>query len=263
MKPERILTIILGVAVVVLAIICSSQRRRPLPQEPKEIRQTNTVEVWRTNTVERWRTNTMELWRTNTVLQVVTNEVVKEVPAKIPDAVQKAALLGYRHGNAPAIAGGSDALYKATPLSVLLRMNDSAKDFLSDGDADAIKKEMEGKLRSQSIPVANDSPYQLRLSLSALWTTDVPRRVLFMFRLELSEGALLLRQSDVVKGEAVSWNSTKLGTLSKDNLVQDLRDSIQTQLGQFCQDFAKTKDRQKAIESRLPAVPADFLTRSE
>ena len=263
MKPERVLTIILGVVVILLGIICISQRKVALPPEPKEIRQTNTVEVWRTNTAVMWRTNTVELWRTNTVLQSVTNEVVKEVPAKISEGVRTAAILGHRYGNAPAVAGGSDTLYKAAPLSVRIGMNDSAKDFLSAADAGAIQQEMELKLRSQGIPVAKDGPHQLRLSLAALWATDVPRRVLFMFRLELSEGVLLLRQSDVVKGEGVSWSSTKLGALSKDGLVEELKESMRAQLDQFCRDFAKAKDREKAIESQLPTVPADFFTRSE
>ena len=84
-----------------------------------------------------------------------------------------------------------------------------------------------------------------------------------MFRLELSESVLLLRQSDVVRGEGVSWNSTKLGTLSKDDLAEELRKSIQAQLDQFCHDFVQARDREKAIESQLPTVPADFLTRAD
>ncbi len=91
----------------------------------------------------------------------------------------------------------------------------------------------------------------------------MPDRVLFLFRLELSEAVLQFRQSDVVKGEAVSWASTKLSTLPKDDLAVELRKSIQAQLDQFCRDYARAREGEKAIESRVPAVPADFFSGSE
>ncbi len=263
MKPDRIANIVLAVLVLLLAVLYFSQKEKPLPpQEPREVHHTNTVERWHTNTVERWQTNTLELWRTNTVVDRVTTEVTKEVPAKISEAVQSAAALGYKFGHAPSLTARSDALYRATPLAADVVMNDSARALLPRAYGDVLKNRIADSLRTRGIATADNSPCRLRLSISTLWATDVPRILLLQFRLELVEDVFLVRQADVLKCPASVWSIATLKTPAADALAEEVTFCAQGQIDTFCADYLQAREHEKQIQARLPAIPADFLSTS-
>jgi hypothetical protein len=263
MKAERVVTTVLGALVILLSIILLFKKEKPSAETPKEIWHTNTVEIWRTNSVVQWRTNTIELWRTNLVSQQVTNEVVREIPARLSDAVKAAAILGYKYGKAPTIAPGSDLLYKATPVSLQIQVQESAKDLLSKADINALHAEGERTLRSHNIPITRDSPYQLRLLITSVWSTDVPGMASCILKLELREDVVAMRQSNAVKFESVAWSSTRLGTALKGDAAGELSRHIQAQIEQFCADAARAKGREQAIEAALPKVPDELLGQPE
>lgn len=259
MKPERVVTLLLGIAVVVLLLICLRPREVPAPEKPKDVWHTNTVELWRTNTVVMWHTNSVELWRTNTVVESVTREVVKEVPARISDTVKNAAVSGYSYGNAPKITGGSEALYKVQGVTFQLQLTGSARELLSDEEFASLQSESQQRLRAQQVTLAKDSPHHLRLQVTPLWTTDVPAVLHCLFRLELSEAVLLTRQSDALKGEGVTWSAARLVTVPKDGLAEGLRNAVQAQLDQFGSDLLQARKKAGAIASQLPTLPSGFF----
>lgn len=261
MKPDRIAHVVLVALALLFAVLYFTKKEKPLaPQAPREIHHTNTVDRWHTNTVETWRTNTVELWRTNTVVQRVTNEVIKEVPAKIPEAARSAAALGHQHGHAPSLSNRGDLLYKAAPLAAEITMNDSARALLPSPQADALKRRVEDALRTRGISVADNSPYHLRLNISALWATDTPRAVLFMFRLELVEEVLVSRQADAFKCPGSVWSITSFRTPATDAPAEEVALCIQTQIDKFCTDYLQAKEHEKEIQSRLPTMPEDFFS---
>jgi hypothetical protein len=267
MKPDRILNIVLGIVVVILGFLfLSKSNRSPEPPpvaKPVELWRTNTVELWRTNTVDRWRTNLVEKWRTNTVVETVTKEVVKEVPAPLSSAEKQAAVAGYRGLNAPQLATPSDALYKVGSLAVDLQMNESTRSLLTEEEVDAIRAQVEGALRSQGLSIASGSPHRLKVQVTTLWTIDVPRVALLSFRLELEEQVLALRNTDLVQSSGVVWSSSRLGTLGRDSLADELKKLLQGQVRQFNDDVRKAKQKEKEIEARLPKIPADFVSQPE
>ena len=271
MKTERVLVVILGIAVVVLAVLYMSLKRESLAELSRdkgltntvELWRTNTVEAWRTNTVVKWRTNTVELWHTNTVLQHVTNSVVREAPGKIPDALRRAALLGYKYDNAPTITVPSDALYKATPLSLRIGTNMGKQDSLSDEDVETLEIRSERTLRAHGIPTVGSSPHGLRIDITSVWATDVPAVMYCTIELELEEEVLLTRQSDAVKCEGVVWRSTSLAIVPKVNVAEELSKHVQARLKHFCKEAEKAKSRESQIESALPRIPASFVGQSE
>jgi hypothetical protein len=271
MKANRVLKNLLSSVLVGFAFLMLSGCGKSAGEKPKDLARTTTVEVWRTNTVEVWRTNTVrlwttntvEVWRTNIVLQPVTNEVIKEVikevPARLSTPQKQAATAGYQYLNAPMLPNGSDALYKASPLAVEVRIDETVRSMLAE-DTDAVRKTMERALRSRNIPVAEKSPYHLSLSVTVPWATDVPSVALFMFRLELRESVALRRQNDVIGSSGIVWTATKLGTLARDTAAEEVKNSIQDQLAKFCNDYLKAKANEKEIESRLPAIPNELLS---
>jgi len=259
MKTQRIVIVILAVLVVWLAYLQLSGGTKPATDKPNEIWRTNTVELWRTNTTQMWRTNTVELWRTNMILQTVTNEVIKEVPARLSAPATQAATSGYKYLNAPLVTDSSDRLYKASPVAVEVLMGDGVQGMLGE-DAAVSKASIEGALRSRSIPVEGKSPYQLSLNMASSWTTDVPNVRICTFSVELRENVVLQRQGDVVTSAGVVWRSTTSKLIRTGNAAADVNAAVDAQLEKFANDYRKAKERQKEVESKLPTIPADFLS---
>jgi len=259
MKTYRILVVVLSLLVLCLAYLALSGHRNAAGEQVKEMWYTNTVELWRTNIVELWRTNTMEVSVTKTLMQPFTNEVVKEVPARLSAAERRAALVGYKYLNAPSLSDGSDTLYKAGPLAVDVSVLPNVPKVLQ-ADADALKKQIELALNSRSIPVDGKSPSHLSLAVAPVWATDMPRVALLRFRLELREQAASERQGDIVDCGAVVWSTEKSKLVRTAVTSEDVKDSVQEEVDKFCQDFLKAKEAEKTVESRLPAIPADFLS---
>ena len=258
MKTHRTLIIVLSLLVVGLGYIAISGRRK-LGEQPEAMWRTNSVERWHTNTLELWRTNIVEVARTNIVVQPVTNEVIKEVPAKLSVVERRAATVGYKYINAPSLESGSDILYKTSPLSVDVYVDDVAAKILGE-DANALRQTCEAFLGSRSILVAEKSPYHLSLNVSAAWRTDVPRVALFTSRLELKENVALQRQSDVIQCAGIVWSTATSRLLRTINMEQEVKRCIEEPLDKFCNDYLKAKEREKAVESRIPPIPNDFLS---
>jgi hypothetical protein len=259
MKTYRFLIAVLSLPVVCIACLALSGCQKPAAEAPKELWHTNTVELWHTNTVENWRTNALEVVVTNTLVQVVTNEVTKEVPAKLSALEKRAGLVGYKQINAPSLASGSEALYKAGPFAVDVYARKGAAQ-LPGWDAQAVSKQIEDTLKSNNIPVAAASPAHLSLELTPVWATDVPRVALVMVRLELSEKVALDRQSDVVDCAGSVWSKAASKLIRTGGVSEDLKDAVQDQVDSFCRDFLKARDTEKAVQARILAVPDDFLS---
>ncbi len=257
MKTERVVIVVLLVVIAFLAYFQLSGRAKPAG-EPQELWHTNTVEMWHTNTVAMWATNTVERWQTNTVLQPVTNEVVKEVPAALSELERRAAIVGFKHLNAPLVEGTNDTLYKASPIAVEVSIDQHATRLLS-ASSTAMRARVEEALRSRGITVAEQSPYRLHLSITTPWTTDVPRVTLFAFRLELLEKVALQRQRDVLGCPGVVWNTTSSRLVRAVNVEQEVNNCTQAQLEKFCGAYLTAKQEEKRVEARIPAIPADFL----
>ncbi len=260
MKTYRIWIGALSLAVVVLACLLLFGRAKPAGEKPREMWYTNTVEAWHTNVVEKWRTNTIEVERPTTV--TVTNEIIKEVPAKLSELERQAAIVGYKYIQAPLLTNSCDALYKTSPLAVEVHITESAKHLLT-GATGTIRKRAEDVLRSRSIPVAEESPYHLSLSIATLWETDLPRVALLVYRLELRGTASLERQNDIIKSAGSLWSTSTSQLVRTGSVMQDVSKSLQEQVGKFCQDYLDAKGKEKEIESRTPAIPADFLSKRE
>jgi hypothetical protein len=265
MKTYRTLTIALAVLAALFAFLWLSGGKKPAVEQANELWHTNTAQLWHTNTVQLWCTNTVDRWRTNTVqvehtntvVQTVTNEIAKEVPARLSAQEKQAGTAGFKYLNAPSLAEGSSALFKASPVAVEVLLDDSATKTLTEGP-DGVRQAFEAALGSRNIPVAANSPGQLSLSIQQSWATDVPRVALLSFRLELRETVALQRQSDVVKCPAVVW-STKLFKLVRTfNTQEEVKQAVQDAVGRFCDDYAKAKESEKEVESRVPAVPSVF-----
>jgi len=263
MKTNRILIIVLSLVIVWLAYLAFFSSRKGADGKPVELWHTNTVAVWHTNniTAERWHTNTIELVRTNTILQPVTNEVIKEVAARLSEQERQAAIAGFRFLHAPTAVSGPAALYKASPIAVEVTIDESAKKLVAD-DKDAVRKRIEATLKAQNIPVAEKSPYRLSLAIEQLWSTDVPRVALLGLRLELRENAVLQRSGDVIQSAGEAWSSATPRLVRIPNASEELKTAVDEVVNKFCADYLKAKDNEKDLESRVPGIPADFLSGS-
>jgi hypothetical protein len=269
MKTYRTLIVILSVLVLWLGYLQLSRNKRPAGEQTQEGGQTATEAKWRTNTVELWHTNTVatrytntvELWRTNTVVQNFTNEVVKEVAARLSPAAKEAAIAGYKFLNAPMSANNSDALYKASPIAVDIVVNAADKSVVVE-DAATIKKNAEAMLQSRNIPVSESSPHRLSISITPSWRSDMPRVAILTFRLDLREKVAVQRQGDVIRSDAIVWSTLGSKFVRTLDLAEELKTAMQEQLEKFASDYLKAKDTQKEMESRIPAVPNDFLAGS-
>jgi hypothetical protein len=265
-KANRIVIVVLSLLVVFLAYFALKKGgtpggEQPFEKQPIEITRTNTVESWHTNTVERWRTNTVEVWRTNRVVEVVTNEVVKEVPAKLSELEIRTATVGYQYLNAPVLTNRADTLYKASPLAVGVSMDATVRNML--GEDAGVKASIERALRAQAIPVAEKSPYHLSVDIAVSWTTDVPGVRLCALSAELKESVAVRRQNDVVAGAGVVWRAAIFKLLRTDNGAEDARNAIQALLDKFGGDYRRAKESEKEVESRIPAVPPEFLSQGK
>jgi hypothetical protein len=256
MRAYRVSVIVLSVLVVGLACLAWSFSRRPA--ETKETWYTNTVEKWFTNTVEKWQTNALEVSRTTTLVQPVTNEVIKEVPAKFSALERRAATTGFRYINAPSVDSGAGTLYKVSPIAVDVSIDRSVATLFAQDPA-SVRKQVESALRSRGIQVAEKSPYHLSLDISRLWTTDVPSVALVSSKLVLKEDVVLRRQRDLIKCSGVVWSTAASKLATGFDISEDVRASVREPLNRFCDDYLKAKDNQKAVESRIPPFPRDFL----
>jgi len=258
MKTYRIIIGVLSLVVVGLAYFAWSTARRPEGEMVKEMWHTNTMERWFTNTVERWRTNSLEVSRSTTLTQPVTNEVIKEVPAKLTALQKRAATIGYKYINAPALELGNDALYKARPIAVDVQIEASALSIVTDDPA-TIRKKIELALTARDIPVAEKSPHHLSLRIGRVWMTDVPGVALLASKLELKENVVLQRKGDFIKGSAIVWSTATSKLARSFNAPQEADACMQESVEKFCDSYLKTKQAEKLIESRVPNVPRNFL----
>lgn len=258
MKTYRIIIVVLLLIVGWLAYELVAGRERSGAPQPAELWHTNAVEVWHTNTIDVWHTNTVEAPLTNTVVQTVTNVVTKEVPASLTALQRKAATTGYKYLNAPQITNPTDALYKASPLALSVDVAPNAAQVLKE-DANSLRQTMSRILSSLGIPVAQDSPYHLRLRLSAPWRTDVPNVQLIDYRLELNQTVAAQRQDDLLRMRGTLWSSdlTKLVNLSY--LPEDADSDLQQLLDQFKTAYQKAKADEQSVSAQLPTIPSDFL----
>jgi len=259
MKTYRVLVVVLSLLVLWLAYLVLFSSKKPAVEETKAMWHTNTVERWRTNTVEMWRTNNVGVEHTNTIVQTVTNEVIKEVPASLSPAERQAATVGYKYSKAPQVSDGSDSLYKAGPVAVEVHIDEDAATFLTE-KPDAVKNKVELALRSRNIPVAETSPYRLNLDISAIWRTDVPQVAILRVRLDLKQNVALQRQSDIIECNGIVWSTATSRLIRAIYASQELKDCLQDPVDKFCNDYLKAKEREKEVESRIPALPQGFLS---
>jgi hypothetical protein len=259
MKINHAVIVVLSVITAWLAYLQLSRSGKPASEPPKDLWHTNAVEMWRTNAVVMWRTNTVEQWRTNTAVQNFTNEVVKEVPARLSPAAKEAATVGYKYLNAPVSANSSEALYKATPIAVDVSVNANDKGALA-RESDNIRKNVEEMLRSQGVQVDKSSPYHLKLTLTPAWMNDLPSVGLLTFKLEMKEKVALKRQGDVIQCDGVVWSTTGSKLIRTANLADELKSALGDQVEKFCSDYAKAKEKEKEVKSRMPTIPGDFLS---
>jgi hypothetical protein len=259
MKTQRVLIVVLSLLVVLLAIV--AYRKKP-DEVAATAWHTNTVEKWYTNTVEKWLTNNTEVSVTKTILQPITNEIIKEVPAKLSPAERLAAIVGFKSLNAPVLDPGSDALYKVSPLAVEVYVDPGTASQLG-VDTDAIKKKIEAALGARSIPVAGDSPHRLSLGLNARWRNGDPHVALLLGELDLKETASIERQKDIVKCSGVVWSTTSSKLIRTSNMPEELDNSIQEPIDEFCKQYLKAKEKEKEIESRVPPVSPELLSEAK
>ncbi len=263
MKTERVIIAILAVLVLLLGYL-QFFGKKPATEtvandKPAENWHTNSVVMWQTNTIERWQTNTVQVMCTNTVVQPVTNEVIKEVAAKLTPAERQAATVGYKYMKAPTLADGSDSLYKVSPISVSVAVDESARSILG-GDTSSLSKKIEEVLRARNVPVAAGSPYSLRLTVGSSWRTDVPRTALLNYRLELTQNVALQRQDDLVQCGGTVWSTGSSQLARTVNAVEDVSLGLEQPLEKFCKDYLSAKQKEKELESKIPALPSDFLS---
>jgi hypothetical protein len=258
MKTSRTVIVVLSLLVLLLGYLQLSRTKTTATAPAKDLWHTNTVNLWHTNTVNLSRTNTVELWRTNTVVQNFTNEIVKEVPARLSPAAREAATVGYRYLNAPLVANASDALYKAAQIAVEVNTKACDKTQVAE-DATTVKKSVEAALRAQGIAIGDNSPLRLNLTITPVLSTDVPRIAILAVRLDLKERTALQRQSDLIRVDSTLWSTAGSKLVRSASLEEDLRAGIQEQLEKFCKDYSKAKEKEKDLESRIPAMPNNFL----
>ncbi len=262
MKAYRITIVVLLLIVGWLGYMVVSSREKPGAPQPEELWHTNAVEVWHTNTIDVWHTNTVTAPAANAAVQTVTNEVVKEVPARLTPLQMQAANLGYKLLKAPLLQNPTDALFKASPLAVDVEVDANVANILNE-DGNALKQSMARMLNSRGFSVADESPYHLRLRLSALWRTDVPRVELMGYRLELTQTITAKRQEDLLDMPGTVWSAGTAKLINLNYLPADAEDGLQQLLNRFNNDYQKAKASQSSIESQLPKVPADFLPQAK
>jgi len=267
MKSNHILSIVLGILAVLFAVLWLSARSKPPepPSPPKEMWHTNTVQMWRTNTIDRWHTNTVERWVTNTVnvetskqAEPTIKEVIKEVPVQLTAQQKQAGAAGEKYLRAPSLAGKPYPFYKASPIGVDIELAQGAQEVFGE-DADALRQRVESGLSAHKIPHDARSPYRLKVGLSVVWTSNLPRSVVYAIKLELVESAALQRQNDIVKSSGVVWTSTKSGITTTFDGPKDTIAGLRAAIDEFGQAYLKSKDSDRQVESLIPAVPALFL----
>jgi len=259
MKIASFLALLFALAAGALAYLYFSLRQDMLSAQPEERWLTNTVEVVRTNTVVQLQTNLVERWHTNTVVQYVTNLVVREVPVKLPDAVKDAAMRGYMYEHAPTITVVSDALYKASPVTVRIKTNMGAPGPLSEEAILDLELRSERTLRSKGVTTVENSPYELWIHINSLWTSDVPAALYCSVIMELKQEVLLTRQSDAVKCAGSVWRFSTLAIVPKATVPEELTKHVQSQLENYCAEVERARASERRIESALPRIPATFL----
>lgn len=263
MKAQRAVIVALSILVVVLAYLAFSKHNKP--EEASPVTTTASApsaaaEQWRTNNVDRWFTNTVTI--TNTVVEPpVTNEVVKEVPAKLSAAERQAATTGYRHIHSPTLENASDALYKIEPVAVEVYADPSALSLLGE-NADQIRNNVEGVLRSHNIAAAEKSPHVLRIGLSPQWKMSDPRVALVRCKVDLKEPALVERQKDFIKCDSIVWSTSNAKFVRTINMSDGVDQCVQECVDRFINDCREAKDKEKQLEARVAKVPADFLSGS-
>ena len=262
MKTASFVAFLFAIAAAVLAYFYLTLRQETLSAQPVERWHTNTVERWFTNTTEIVRTNTVLQPQTNTVVQYVTNFVVREVPVQVPEALQQAAVLGYKYEHAPMISVLSDSLYKASPVTVHIQTNLGTQEPLPEAALNELELRCERILRDKGVATVENSPYVLWIDIKVLWKTDVPAVSYCAVILELKQQVLVTRQEDVVKCEGSVWRSVNLALVPKATREQELLKHLQTQLEQYCAEVEKARTGESRIESALPKIPASFLPSS-
>lgn len=259
MKTASFLAFLFAIAAGLMTYLYVTLREEMLTAQPQERWLTNTVEIVRTNTVVQAETNFVDRWQTNTAIHYVTNLVVREVPAKLPDTVLEAAMLGYKYEHAPTITVVSDALYKASPVTVRIKTNMGASGPLTEEAILDLKLRSEQGLRSKGVSTVENSPYELWLHINSLWDSDVPAAHYCSVILELKQEVLLTRQADAVKCAGSVWRSTTLAIVPKVAAAEELVKHVQTQLEQYCAEVERARASESRIESALPKVPASFF----
>lgn len=258
MKTYRAIVVVLSVLILWLGYLQLSRPGKLASEPPQDRWHTNTVELWHTNTVSLRPTNMVELWRTNTVVQNFTNEVVKEVAAQLSPAAKQAATAGFKYLNAPLSASSSDALYRVSPIAVEVVMN-AFDTSLAAEDADTVRKHVEGILQARSIPIAENSPYRLKLTITPLWRSGVPRVALLTFQLDLKESVALQRQDDVIRCDGIVWSTVGSKLVRTPQMAEELKATLPEQLDKFCKDYLKAKETEPDVKSRMVPVPNDLL----
>ena len=259
MKTNRVLIIVVCLLAALLAFLALSGRIRLGGEAAQErwltnnVEHTNTVELWRTNFVDRWRTNAME-----GAPIVITNEVIKEVPAKLSAPMRLAAIAGYKYLNAPSVGEGAGAFYKASPIAVEVVVEPGATRIVTEGSS-AISDRIKADLTSRGVQVADQSPYHLKVDLTLPWSADFPGVALLNVRLELGENAALQRQGDVVGSGAIVWSTTSSRLVRTAYAAEEVKAVVQDSLDKFCNEYLQEKEKQKAMEARMPAVPPELL----
>lgn len=261
MKTQRTLIVVLCLLVIGLAYLAfrNTPQETPNPGKPTQS-PLSPAEMWHTNVVERWRTNTETI--TNTIVQPVTNEVVKEVPARLSTTDRQAAFVGYKYMHAPVLEDASDALYKVGPVAIDLYIDAGSANVLGE-NMDALRNKIEGDLQARNVPFKDESPHHLWVSVSPRWRMSDPQVALVSCTAELRETAALQRQGDIVQRPSTVWSTSTSKFVRTMNMAEEVDKCVQDQINKFCDDYHRAKDREKEIQSKIPAVPAGFPSGTE